>query len=219
MVPYNKKTDLKQINEVNQNLKKVFSNTFFLDNGWVIGDNLLEIGQHFAHINDHESGLFKFKSSEEIIKYDTTQLFKTISENKKVLTGLTKNSDTIRFFDTESGDSFPIGDIIYELPRKYKDITEVLYNNIPLLNNCIKLDEETIYAIYKNKHFVLIPTPMESVRVSKQLMPTIKCTAKEISDVYVYAIPSDNEYMFKVIFKVVTPYVTNYHLYMVSKTE
>lgn len=216
---FNKKTDIKNINECNQELKKVFDDAFFIENGWVIGNNVLEIGVHFSRINNFTEGLYKFIPENKICKYSTKDLFNVISEHKKVIEDLTIESNTLYFNCNENDDGFAIGTLINDLPRKHRDTVEVIRNNIELLTDGIELDEDTVHAIYKNKHFVIVDTPIEEVRISKQLIPAIKSTSKSVSKVVVYAIPSDNEFMFKVIFKVVNDYVTHYHMYMVIRKE
>lgn len=231
---FNKKTDIKNINECNQELKKVFDDAFFIENGWVIGNNVLEIGVHFSRINNFTEGLYKFIPENKICKYSTKDLFNVISEHKKMINDLTVESNTLYFkcdkkmiedLTVESStlyfndDKFVIGTLINDLPRKHRDTVEVIRNNIELLTDGIELDDDTVHTIYKNKHFVIVNTPIEEVRISKQLLPAIKSTAKSVSKVIVYAIPSDNEFMFKVIFKVVNDYVTHYHMYMVIRKE
>lgn len=219
---FNKREHIKEINECNQELKKVFKDTFLINNGWVVGVNEVEIGIHFSKINDPDSGLYRFTPSDKIITYNTNKLFATIDRVKKKKNNIDLFDIILKdnglVFDTSVG-NIEIGSLVTELNKTEKDTVEVIYNTINKLDKGITLDDDMVYNIYKNKHFVTVPTPIEDVRVSKELIPTIKYTSKQVSDVTVFTLPSENEFMFKVVFKVVNDYVTHYHMYMVIKKD
>lgn len=214
---FDKKKDIKAINEQNQELKKGFKNALILSNGWVIGDSVLTIGQHFSKVDD-SIGLSKFKPKDKILGVNTQELYQLISNHKKEIEDIDLNEKVLQFI-LSNGSPLVIGQFIEELLPKYKDTIDILQSTKDLLINGIELDDDTIHKIYKNKHFVIVPTGIEDVRISKELLPEIKSTAKEISSVTVYGLASQNKHMFRVIFKIENTYATHYHIYMVIRKE
>lgn len=237
MIEFDKKRDLKHIVNEAKFYKDVFKTVCVADNGMIVGKPICEIGKHFITANDSK-GFLNYKPEGSYLLSDVASFYKCLNLKgiKKYLTDLYINNNTLylgnsyptstNIHTVESGDIGEKTDVVLtmatirdNLEDAYLSDLETFQSILANIEEEIEVPDEIVRQIYLNEHYVVVPTPIEPVRISKGLLPTIKYNKTTQSKLYTYALPASNDFMFRAIFRIVTGEFTSWHVYMVIRKE
>lgn len=205
-----KKGELNKFNDLNQDLKTVFSTFFLYGDGCVLGESVLHKGKHFAYTN------FKmfFEYPEDVIlKFNSQAIFKAISDNKKNIKAISIVDNSI-FLIGDSIDPIIIGDVINVnliLENTSEDI--MLFHRI--LNrdshgvDVVQLTTDDVHRLVKNE-FINITQHKYRTRITREVVPGLKKSHELILD---FCKHDTDKTLFHLIIKSIRKSCVTYHWY------
>ena len=197
MIKIPDKSFLKRLNDLNQEMKNIFVNYSLFPNGVIMAekkDKKLYKGDII--ITTSYKFLDEFRNN--VIHFNSDNIFQTIKNHKKDITGI-KNENGVLYFvnDDESFISLAIAVLRDPHPQLNKLMSELLseYSWIHSLNDKIvdipkhmSIDNDGVNCLIKNGVI-----PIESngfrTRITKQLVPSIK----KNDEIFYYCIPKDDD--------------------------
>lgn len=215
MVDYNKKTDLKSIKQDSEICKNVFSEICVAPKGLVVGKPLIDFGKHFVTLNP-EVGICKFRPSDKFLVGDIGAFYKThkTSGVSGKLKEMTKVNNQLYLGDGEEEYEF-LG-ITDELTKQYQNDIEIFQSIVSNMGEPTEVPREIVRQLHLNEYYTIIDTPIQPIRISNSILPTLKFNKTVESKLYVYTI-DHNEQLFKGVFRIVTNSLSSWHVYLIVK--
>lgn len=206
------KKQIKLLNDLNQITKKVFARYYIFSDGFLIpspGERQIKGGFHFCVSPDTQRILEIFELTEQVVYINSNDLYKTVKDNKKIITHILVESSKIYLTDGAET-KFVIGG--YHKPTeavgKNYARARVKYEN----SDKSHISAEMVESLCAN-NIVAFSDDNYKVRLTKELVPNIK---KDFP-MSIAFIPSDDENVFETLILLKKDEVVNCHLYKCIK--